>query len=420
MGLLRRAKDPRAGEPELSETSIAPQIERFSARLVALTDVSDIPGLLGAPGAGVLLDRVGTAARCLQLCAQQIAAQPLRYRRDTPAPAGRDYAPPWVSSPDPNYFPNGIADVVFASVWSMYAQGDAFLYATTFNADGYPATFTVLDPLALRVDLVAGGRTYDYNGTPLDPSRVLQITRNPTPGALRGTGALQAYAANLTAAFAADGYAADIVGGGGVPPAVIKSARRLTADQASEVQAQWRTKVLGRGASPAVLPPDLDFEQLAFSPKDLTLLESREYDSKQIAAAFGVPAPLLNMTLAGGLTYANPAALFDLWWRSELTPAGKRIEAALTRWLPRGSWVEFDPKASLQPDFAGLTSTYLALLAAKVVSEDEVRAAVLDLPPLAEGDALDLIDEPAGASSSTGSDPIVPAVEPVPRMEVVQ
>jgi HK97 family phage portal protein len=269
------------------------------------------------------------------------------------------------------------------------------------------------------VDAVGGRRTYRSGDVPLDPDDVLQITRNPN-GSLRGTSALSAYAANLSAAFQADVYAADIVGGGGVPPAVIKSARRLTSDQAADVQAQWTSRVTGRG-TPAVLPPDLDFEQLAFSPKDLMLLESREYDAKQIAAAFGVPAPLLNMTLAGGLTYANPSALFDLWWRSELAPGPARaIEEALGRWLPRGSWVEFDASGVTKPDLAGAAATWISLLQAGIVTEDEVRAAVLDLPPLAQGEALDQIDEPAGAQTSIGSEPEVVTPEPTaPSLEVV-
>ena len=407
---LFRKKDEEA-EPETTDIAgVAPQIARFGK-----TFDPDLAGLFaGGLSTANLLGRVGTAARCLQLCAQQIAAAPLRYRREIPAPPGKSYAPPWISSPDPAWYPNGIRDAIFAAVWSIYAQGDAFLWTTSRDASGYPATWTVLDPLSMEVGSAGGSRTYAYKRVPLNPGDVLQITRNPT-GALRGTGALAAYASNLLAAFQGDGYAGEILSGGGVPSAVIKSARRLTADQANDVKLQWLARTSGAG--PAVLPPDLDFEQLAFSPKDLTLLETREWDAKQIAAAFGVPAPLLNMALAGGLTYQNPASLFDLWWRAELTPSSKAIESALGQWLPRGSWVEFDSTAARAPDFPGLSSTWISLVAAKIATPDEARAAVLDLPPLAQGEQIALIDEPAGANASAGSDP-----EPSssPSLEVVQ
>jgi len=419
--LLQRRRDADQWSEPLGTARIPPHLFLGTTFPPDKTTAADVLGLLGyAPSR--LIERVGTANRCLQLCAQQIASSPLRYRRRTPAPPGKDYAPPWISAPDPAWFPNGIRDAIFATVWSIYSAGDAFLWTTSRDASGYPATWTVLDPGSIKVEGQLGSRVYSYGGVPLDANDVLQITRNPT-GALRGTSALQAYAANVLAAFQGDSYAGEILGGGGVPSAVIKSARRLTEDQANDVKSQWIQRT--NAAAPAVLPPDLDFEQLAFSPKDLVLLESREYDAKQIAAAFGVPAPLLNMSLAGGLTYQNPSSLFDLWWRAELSPVSKAIEEALGHWLPRGSWVEFDSTAARAPDFASLSSTWIALVAAKIATEDEARAAVLDLPPLEQGEQIALIDEPAGAGTSAGSEPAIansePATAPTPvRMEVVQ
>jgi portal protein len=143
------------------------------------------------------------------------------------------------------------------------------------------------------------------------------------------------------------------------------------------------------------------------------LLESREFDAKQIAAAFGVPAPLLNMTLAGGMTYTNPAMLFDLWWRSELMPVGKRFENALSRWLPRGSWVEFDAGQVTKPDLAGMVASWVQLLDREAVTVDELRAAVLDLPPLSQGEAIAELDEPAGAGPSVvGTETVVAVPRP--------
>ena len=64
---------------------------------------------------------------------------------------------------------------------------------------------------------------------------------------------------------------------------------------------------------------------------------------------------LLNVAVAGGLTYQNPIQLFGLWWRSELMPAAVKVAAALSRWLPRGHWVEFDPSQVLRPDLETLS-----------------------------------------------------------------
>jgi phage portal protein BeeE len=103
----------------------------------------------------------------------------------------------------------------------------------------------------------------------------------------------------------------------------------------------------GRDAAPqrrpAGLPPELDFEELSFNPSDLALLETQEFNAKAIATAYGVPSVLLNMALQGGLTYQNPAALGEMWWRFELRTTATRIANAFSaQMLPRGQWVSFD------------------------------------------------------------------------------
>jgi len=369
----------------------------------------NLAGLFAGWGSPELAKRVGTAVRCLQLVCQQVAAMPLRFRGA--------YAPLWTSNPDPVWFPNGIGDAIFASVASVYAYGDAFLLVTDRYDTGYPRSWTVLDPSVVVVgaDSRGAGRTYRVRETDLDPDDVLQISRHPD-GTLRSDSALSGYASNVIAAYSAESFASDFYGAGGVPWAVLQSNRRLDADQAASLQAQWTARVGLRGGAPAVLPPDVTFQQFSFNPKDLLLLESREWDAKQIAAAFGVPAFMLNMDQGGGLNYSNPAMLFDTWWRTELYPVARRIESALSVWLPRGSWVEFDPSILLRPDLPTMTTVWLSLEAAGIVTKDEVRAAVLDLPPLTDGDALALIDEPPGANASA-ADPQLPTAPAV--LEVV-
>jgi hypothetical protein len=58
------------------------------------------------------------------------------------------------------------------------------------------------------------------------------------------------------------------------------------------------------------------------------------------------------MALQGGLTYQNPAALGEMWWRFELRPTATRIADALSaQMLPRGQWVSF----RAEDTFAALT-----------------------------------------------------------------
>jgi HK97 family phage portal protein len=344
---------------------------------------------------------VGTIDRCLQLTSQQIATMPLRYKHSEQT-QGR--SPEWLTEPDPAWYPNGIKFAVFAIVWSIYSQGDAFLWVTSRYEDGYPRSWTVLDAGTMKVANGDGARVYESNSYALDSRDVIQISRNPS-GGLRGTSVLDAYWSNVASAYQAESYAADVYQSTGVNRLALRSPnRRISAEQAADIQAQWIQAVQKRLGAPAIIPPDLELlTTLTISPKDMMLLESREWDTRQIAAAFGVPAMLLNVAVSGGLTYQNPMQLFELWWRSELMPCAVKIQEALSRWLPRGNWVEFDPSQAVRPDLATQVATFSKAYADGAVTLDEYRAAVFDLPPLERGDQATEYFEEAGAHGSVGS-----------------
>jgi HK97 family phage portal protein len=198
---------------------------------------------------------------------------------------------------------------------------------------------------------------------------------------------------------------------GGIPHAVLKSQRKLTKEQAEKLQNQWVERTAVRRGAPAVLPPEVDFEAHAFSPKDLLLLDAQEFEARVIASAFGVPPFLLNLPLTGGLTYQSPEMLVEQWWRVELRPAALRISQALSaNMLPRGSWVEFESRDVLAPPLLDLVKAYDMMLKEGVVTVDEYRAAVLRLPPqqTAEGELDKLVPAVAGATGNV--QPLRPAL----------
>jgi HK97 family phage portal protein len=276
---------------------------------------------------------------------------------------------------------------------------------TSRYESGYPRTWTVLDAQTMKVFDAGGSRGYRSNNYPLDPRDVIQVQRNPT-GALRGTPALEAYWSNVQSAYAAESFAADVYASSGVNRMALRTKQRFSQEQAEDLQAQWVAAVSRRLGAPAIIPPDIDLlETLTVSPKDLLLIESRQWDATQIAAAFGVPSVLLNIVLSGGLVYQAPPQLIDSWWRTELMPRATSLQEALSRWLPRGHWVEFDSSQATRPDLAQLTDIAIKAVTAGLLSVDEARAWVFDRAPLAQGDQATEFYEEAGAHGSVGSEP---------------
>jgi hypothetical protein len=284
-------------------------------------------------GSPQLAERVWVANRCQQLNAQQIASMPLKYHGPS--------EPAWVSSPDPNWYPNGVGDALHAIVEQVYGWGFSCQYVTDSYADGFPRTWTVLPSASVRISGDGGARSYKLGEKPLDARRIVQIDRNPGT-ALHGCSALRAYAQVCWGLLAA-GNQSMTVNQGGIPKFYLKSDRKLTKGQAELVQTQWMERTAARNGAPPVVPPEITPTEMSFDPSDLALLETQEFNAKAIATAYGVPSVLLNMALQGGLTYQNPAALGEMWWRFELRTTATRIANAFSaQMLPRGQWVSFD------------------------------------------------------------------------------
>lgn len=353
MGLLRRL----IGQPEL------PAVD--SLDLVRVGPIEGTNVSLWNPGGQIdtwwaenihntglfftpsLLEKVWTVNRCLQLNSQQISEMELKFFGPPSATP-----PQWLSNPDPNWYPNGIQDALFAAVWDFYGHGDAFLYVTSRYADLMPRTWTVIPASTVTVEDNDGSRRFKVGETIVrNPDNVVQISRNPRAGSLRGTSAIASYAGTAWNTIAGVTTTNEVLNN--LPPAVLKSSRKLTKEQARELQEQYARRAASRARGvPPVLPPEIDLAatNLGFSPKDLMLLESQEWDARALASAFGVPASLLNMAVSGGLTYQNPAMLGEQWWRFELLNTAGRITKALSsRMLPTGQKVLADASATFTP-----------------------------------------------------------------------
>jgi hypothetical protein len=344
VSILRRLMGPTPGEM-VADVVMREEPEPLEGTRMDLFN-SIIPNFFNEMGVGTtpyyptkdLAKNVWIANRCQKLNAQAIASMPLEWN----GPDGVD-EPMWISAPDPNLFPNGVGDALHCIVDFMYGWGFACLYVTSTYANGYPRNWTVLPSSLLFIDFDEDGRRrYRWNGSsePLDASRIVQIDRNPSTAA-HGTPALSAHA-QLAWGLLAAGNQSMTMSQGGIPSALLKPQKKISKEQAAALAVQWDAATLAR-AGVRVLPPDLEFEVLSINPAELQLLESQQWNAMMLAAAYGIPGPIVNMALTGGLTYQDPVALMQMWWLTELSTTSKRIMDAFTaQMLPRGQWVAQD------------------------------------------------------------------------------
>lgn len=351
-------------------------------------------GLTGVAFSPRLIDRVWVANTCIDFTSSQIARMPLRFY-GTAEPA-------WVANPDPVWYPNGIGDAIYGALDSYLRWGDAYIIITSRYASGYPSAWTLADAGVMEVGVERGRRTFSVHEVELDPRDVVQISRDPRPGSLKGTSVIASYASQAYGLIAATDLSR-VMMQSDVPQYALVSKRKLDAagNQARAIQDAWMNRTASRrGAPPVFSEADMELHKLSFSVADLMLLDAQKFNAQVLASACGMPAQFLNLPIEGGLNYQSPAMLGEHWWRFKLrTFATAFSQAMSSQMLPKGNWVEFDAKETMAPAMEELVAAVTTLVTQGVVTIEEARA-ILRLPVEQQAEALADLQTPPSAGAS--------------------
>lgn len=293
--------------------------------------------------------RVSTVFAAIDLNARAIGSLPVYTRRERTV---LEPGPAWIRNPAPGLF-SGWTEAAEQMVWSFQRRGDVFLWALSRYADGTVRYFTVLNPDHVHVERGEDGYP-DYSllgnwGTDpfvasLDREDVLQISYAKPPGMLRGISPLESVAMNLISSSSATQMAGDLAARGGIPWGVMNAPYELDRDEVDALRSQWLDSAARRGGAPAITSGGFTLSSLTISPREMMLLESREFDDSRIAVALGVPPVMLGLPASGGMTYQNVTMLYDFHWRSTLRTFTRRFAEAISLWgLPYGTKLRFNP-----------------------------------------------------------------------------
>lgn len=339
-----------------------------------------------------LFGRVSTAMSAVDLNSRELASFPVYgVKGSTPFTL-----PEWRNNPEPELHDSWV-DFMHGAVNSLLLRGECVTYATgryappSTGGPGRVARFTTLNPDVVDIELIDGRRVVSLAGEEIPAEDVCVVRYQSWPGRLRGITPIEWLGSSLLTAGALEKYAAGLANRGGIPWAVLRAKGHISADQATDLQSRWVGASWRRDGAPAVLGGDFDLEPLTISPRDMALLELREFDERRIAAAFGVPAYLLNIEQQG-LTYANASQLFAHHWAATLRVLADLLAAAWSPWLlPHGSRLEFNPDRYVQPPMAERVAAWSTMHAiqdpvsgARAITVEEIRAAERMEPPETE------------------------------------
>lgn len=254
----------------------------------------------------------------------------------------------WLRRIDPTV-PNNF--ILSWTLDDLFFYGRAFWYITSRTADGYPASFTRL-PAAMINTLDQAGPVWfapskqiQFQGGELNPDDVVQFL-SPIQGIIYMSETAVATALKLEAARFRNSSSA-------IPAGILRqtggeplSAQEL-ADLAAAFNAARETN------QTAALNEFVTYTETLTSPDKMLLIDSAEFQSKDLARLCNVPLYLCGIS-TGSYAYTTSAeARMDLWTFGVRSYADC-IAGTLSQnnILPNGTYVEFDVEQYLTGEYA--------------------------------------------------------------------
>jgi HK97 family phage portal protein len=260
------------------------------------------------------------------------------------------------------------------TVDSLWFYGRAYWMVTeVYQEDGRPRRFRWVDPLDITfdVDINTGLVTryyYRLNPTPTSGIGSLVVFTSIDEGLLVRAGT------TIRTCVALEKASLDFAINPAPSITLKNTGMDLPAEQVQNLLDRWRESRRATGGAVAYLSAAMDMDSVGFSPKDLAMVEAREFQVAEIARATGLPGIILGAPV-GGMTYQNVQAerrgLVDLALQPYMSAIEQRL--SMDDVTPRGTSLMFQPNDFLRATPIEEAQLLSVLLDRDVITIDEAR-----------------------------------------------
>jgi HK97 family phage portal protein len=332
---------------------------------------------------------------CVALIAGSIASMPLLlYRR---VGEGRERAVEHPLYDVLHTRPNPVQPVVAfweAMVTALLLRGNAYAMLTR-DDDGRVRALWYTNPDRVTVDVTKTGRlryrvATGEQTTTVEATGMLHIVGPMSDDGYTGRSVITTFRETLGLGLALERYGGEFFANAATPKGVITSPGQLSDPAVKRLKETLEAGHAGRGKrhGTVVLEGGLKFEPIGVSHEDAQFVESRRFNTEEIARIFGVPPHMIGADIKGSMTYSNSELESLRLLKHTLGPWLARIESAVNFALVsplerRQLYAEFLPDALLATDTAGRYAAYRVALEAGFLTLDEVRRKE-NLPALPE------------------------------------
>jgi HK97 family phage portal protein len=212
----------------------------------------------------------------------------------------------------------------------------------------------------------------------------------------------------LGIAQAAENAVTSLYRNGNKPSGTLSMDKLLTPQQREEIRTNFASLTSGNDDRLLVLEGGMKFQAISFSPEDIELLSSRQFQVQEICRWYGVPSVMVNDTSGSTVWGSGIEQIVQGFYKLTLRPILEKIEASVCANLLTSAErarmeVEFDFDALLRSDAKSRMEAYRVAINAAVMTPNEARAEE-NLPPLEGGDQL-LVQGAMVPITQAGRDP---------------
>jgi len=316
---------------------------------------------------------VPAVARARNLIAGTIASMPLDvFVTDLATQERRQIAPmPWVEQPQLDVPRLTTLAYTVDSLW-FYGRG-YWMVTEVYQEDGRPRRFRWINPLDVTfdTDLFTGLITryyYKLSVVPTSGVGSLVVFTSIDEGLLIRAGQ------TIRTCIELEKSALDFARNPAPSVTLKNTGMDLPSEQVQTLLAGWRESRRATGGAVAYLSAAMEMDSVGFSPKDLAMVDAREFQVAEIARATGLPPAMLGAP-AGGLTYQNVQAerrgLVDLALQPYMSAIEQRL--SMDDVTPRGTTLMFVPNDFLRATPIEEAQLLSVLLDREVITIDEAR-----------------------------------------------
>jgi len=256
----------------------------------------------------------------------------------------------------------------------------------------------------------------------LIPQRDMLHIRLYTPRhPLVGVTPLEHAASSIAANAAISGHQARFFNNMSRPSGVLSTEQKLNREQMAQLRDAWESqaKQMESGGIP-ILSSGISWESMALSSIDSQLIEAFNMTTNDIARAYRIPLPLIQLHNEGS-TYNNVEQLYNQWLSGGLGFLIEHIEQNFSAFfsLPRRQGTEFDAESLLRTDFRGKVEGYSKLVQGGLMTPNEGRTRVAGLKPVEHGNKAYMQQQmvPLGWTEENSDPAPAPAAEPAEPAE---